>query len=58
MMGRYFGPRTRLRGMLAQLKNLRLDCTPREQPHSCCVVADPAKDLRMRGAFEDDEASS
>lgn len=25
---------------------------------SCCAVADPSKDLRMRAAFEGDDASS
>ena len=25
---------------------------------SCCAVADPAKDLRMRAAFQDAESSS
>jgi hypothetical protein len=25
---------------------------------SCCAVADPARDLRMRAAFEDDDTRS
>lgn len=29
----------------------------RRAAHSCCAPADPAEDLRMRAAFEDDEAS-
>jgi hypothetical protein len=31
--------------------------TGRVRLSSCCAVADPAKDLRMRAAFEDDETS-
>lgn len=30
--------------------------TGRMQAHSCCVVADPRRDLRMRAAFTDDES--
>ena len=29
--------------------------TGRVRMSSCCAVADPSKDLRMRAAFEDDE---
>ncbi|WP_191908018.1 hypothetical protein [Nocardioides cynanchi] len=32
--------------------------TGRVRLGSCCAVADPAKDLRMRAAFEDDEPAS
>jgi hypothetical protein len=31
--------------------------TGRVRLTSCCAVADPRRDLRMRGAFEDDDAS-
>jgi hypothetical protein len=31
--------------------------TGRVRLSSCCAVADPARDLRMRAAFEDDETS-
>ncbi len=31
--------------------------TGRVRMSSCCSVADPSKDLRMRGAFEDAEIS-
>ncbi|HYN75168.1 MAG TPA: hypothetical protein VEV13_03135 [Candidatus Limnocylindria bacterium] len=30
----------------------------RKQPKSCCAVADPRRDLRMRAAFEDEDAPS
>jgi hypothetical protein len=30
----------------------------RKQPKSCCAVADPRRDLRMRAAFEDAQAPS
>jgi len=32
--------------------------TGRIRMRSCCAVADPAKDLRMRAAFEDEDARS
>jgi len=31
--------------------------TGRVRLTSCCAVADPRRDLRMRGAFEDDQLS-
>lgn len=31
--------------------------TGRVRTSSCCSVADPSKDLRMRGAFDDGEAT-
>lgn len=30
----------------------------RKQPKSCCAVADPRRDLRMRGAFEDESEAA
>jgi hypothetical protein len=32
--------------------------TGRVRMTSCCAVADPARDLRMRAAFEDDDDQS
>jgi len=32
--------------------------TGRIRMRGCCAVADPAKDLRMRAAFEDEDAPS
>ena len=32
--------------------------TGRIRLRSCCAVADPSKDLRMRAAFQGDDASS
>ena len=32
--------------------------TGRVRARACCAPADPARDLRMRGAFEDEEHTS